>query len=90
MQEALLAAATRWPVDGVPDDPRAWLVTAANRRYLDALRSDQARRAREQRVAGEPSPGAAAQEDDSLVVLFHRRAARDATCTPWARSSSSG
>ncbi len=70
MQEALLAAATRWPVDGVPDDPRAWLVTAANRRYLDALRSDQARRAREQRVAGEPSPGAAAQEDDSLVVLF--------------------
>lgn len=70
MQEALLAAATRWPTDGVPDDPRAWLVTTANRRYLDTLRSDSARRTRERRVSGEPAPGAATQEDDSLVVLF--------------------
>jgi predicted RNA polymerase sigma factor len=32
-QEALLAAATRWPVDGVPEDPRAWLITVASRRW---------------------------------------------------------
>jgi predicted RNA polymerase sigma factor len=28
-QEALLAAATQWPKDGVPDNPRAWLITVA-------------------------------------------------------------
>jgi predicted RNA polymerase sigma factor len=30
-QEALLAASTQWPVDGVPDHPRGWLVTVASR-----------------------------------------------------------
>ena len=43
VQEALLAAATRWPKDGAPDDPRAWLITVASRRLTDLLRSEQAR-----------------------------------------------
>ena len=46
VQEALLAAARHWPVDGVPDEPRAWLVTAASRRLVDLWRSDAARRER--------------------------------------------
>ncbi|MHA6785234.1 RNA polymerase sigma factor [Pseudonocardia saturnea] len=70
-QEALLAATRQWPVDGVPDDPRAWLITVAARRLTDLLRSEQARRRREeadarQVVATGPVPDA----DDTLVLLF--------------------
>lgn len=39
-QDALVAALERWPVDGIPDNPGAWLMTAAKRRALDALRHD--------------------------------------------------
>ena len=50
VQEALLAAATQWPREGVPDHPRAWLVTVASRRLTDELRAEQARRRREDAV----------------------------------------
>ena len=55
VQEALLAAATQWPADGLPDRPRAWLVTVASRRLTDELRSASARAAREQRLATSPA-----------------------------------
>ena len=42
-QEALLAAATQWAKDGIPANPRAWLITVASRRLTDLLRSEQAR-----------------------------------------------
>ena len=48
VQEALLAAATQWPADGVPDDPRAWLIRVASRRLIDQLRSEESRRQREE------------------------------------------
>jgi len=51
VQEALLAAATQWPQDGIPDNPRAWLITVAARRLTDLLRSAQARRRREDTAA---------------------------------------
>jgi RNA polymerase sigma factor (sigma-70 family) len=50
-QEALIAAARQWPGDGIPDNPRAWLVTVASRRLTDQLRADQARQRREDAVA---------------------------------------
>ncbi|HEY6737862.1 MAG TPA: sigma factor, partial [Actinopolymorphaceae bacterium] len=55
-QEALLAAATQWPRDGRPDDPRAWLIRVASRRLTDLLRSEQARRRREVEVASRVLP----------------------------------
>ncbi|MGC0422498.1 RNA polymerase sigma factor [Embleya sp. AB8] len=81
VQEALLAAATQWPVEGVPDHPRAWLITVASRRVVDQVRSELARRRREEAVAlregaaeaqpgpqpGEPAPG---DRDDTLTLLF--------------------
>jgi RNA polymerase sigma factor (sigma-70 family) len=76
VQEALLTAALRWPVDGLPDNPRGWLVAVASRRVIDELRSDEARRAREDALAAErataPDPGAEAvpQHDDTLTLLF--------------------
>src|ERR1700749_4799866 len=51
VQEALLAAVTQWPQTGVPDNPRAWLLTAASPRLIDEFRSDAARRRREERDA---------------------------------------
>ena len=69
VQEALLAAATQWPREGVPDHPRAWLVTVASRRLTDELRAEQARRRREDAVAAEPPPAPGADEDDTLALL---------------------
>jgi predicted RNA polymerase sigma factor len=51
VQEALLVAVARWPVDGVPVEPRSWLIKIAARRMIDYLRSDQARRDREAAAA---------------------------------------
>ena len=53
VQEALLAATTQWPAQGVPDSPRAWLTQVASRRLTDQLRSDLARRRRETEAAFE-------------------------------------
>ena len=52
VQEAMLAAATQWPSDGVPDNPKGWLITVAARRLTDLLRSEQARRRREETARG--------------------------------------
>ncbi|MFE9960104.1 RNA polymerase sigma factor [Micromonospora sp. NPDC005299] len=79
VQEALLAAATQWPAQGVPDHPRAWLVTVATRRLTDEWRSERARRDREVAVAvREPAYAAVAPPadeeppsgDDTLKLLF--------------------
>ena len=70
VQEAMVAAATQWPQDGVPDNPRAWLLTVAGRRLTDHWRSDQARRAREVTVASMTPPHflvAPAPDDEELV-----------------------
>ncbi len=71
MQEALVAAHTTWPRDGIPDHPRAWLLTAAARRLVDEQRSAAARRRREQDwAAAQPEGAEAVQQDDSLTVLL--------------------
>jgi predicted RNA polymerase sigma factor len=55
VQEALLAAATHWPADGIPDNPRGWLLQAATRRMTDQVRSEAARR-RTTRPRAPPTP----------------------------------
>jgi RNA polymerase sigma factor (sigma-70 family) len=40
-QDALVAALERWPEDGIPENPAAWLMTAAKRRAIDSLRRGQ-------------------------------------------------
>src|SRR5437879_1838675 len=51
VQEALLAAALQWPDEGIPGNPRGWLITVAVRRLTDQFRSEDARRRRELAVA---------------------------------------
>ena len=78
VQEALLAAATQWPAEGLPGNPRGWLITVASRRLTDLLRSEQSRRSREEAAARRIPPGewlapaadAAADSDDTLILLF--------------------
>src|SRR5690606_12620606 len=69
VQEALIEALGHWR-DGIPRDPRAWLVTVARRKYVDAQRSEVARRRRELREAEEPPPGPTEQADGTLLLLF--------------------
>jgi RNA polymerase sigma factor (sigma-70 family) len=71
VQEAMVAAAARWPVQRTPEHPVGWLIHVASRRMTDRLRSEDARRRREELVAAEPSRGeAAAAHDDTLILMF--------------------
>jgi len=77
VQEAVIAAAATWPAGGVPDSPRGWLITAASRRFIDQVRSDRARRARELAAADATDPGGpdagapgGPDTDDTLILLF--------------------
>ena len=79
VQEALIAAAARWQEDGLPERPRAWLITVASRRLTDLLRSEQARRRREDALAqrtlpdewlAPPAYRPASESDDTLILLF--------------------
>jgi len=80
VQEALLAAALQWPEQGIPESPRAWLLTVASRRIADELRSARARRQREESataqtppdelVASAPGEQPSSDEDDTLTLLF--------------------
>ena len=71
-QEALIAAAEQWPEEGVPDNPRGWLIAVASRRLIDALRAEGSRTRREEAaIALEPPPGVdVPDEDDTLTLLF--------------------
>lgn len=69
VQEALIEAVRVWP-DDPPRDPKAWLVTVAWRRFLDATRAESARRRREDAVEEEPAPGPASGTDDTLQLYF--------------------
>jgi RNA polymerase sigma factor (sigma-70 family) len=79
VQEALLAASRQWPVEGVPEHPQAWLVAVASRRLVDEVRSDVARRRREEGAAAvaiaderSQAPGVERprDHDDTLTLLL--------------------
>jgi RNA polymerase sigma factor (sigma-70 family) len=70
VQEALLAAARQWPVEGVPAQPKNWLITVASRRRIELLRSENARRRREEAVQHEPAAVPVSEVDDSLTLLL--------------------
>ena len=83
VQDALIAATMQWPSEGVPDNPRGWLIQVAARRMTDQLRGELARRRRQAVVVlqdppsvapVEPTfgegPGGGTEQDDSLILLF--------------------
>ena len=72
VQEALLAAAVQWPAEGVPDNPKGWLITTASRRRIEMWRSESARKRRERNdfvltpPVSDPTPAV----DDSLTLIL--------------------
>ena len=80
VQEAFIAASVQWPEQGLPENPRAWLIRVASRRMTDHVRSELARRRRETAAARETASdlsvgpaeesGEGADGDDTLVLLF--------------------
>ncbi len=72
VQEALIDAARAWAADGFPREPRAWLVTVAQRRLIDHWRRETARRARDERSLAVPETGGVDADavDDSLELLL--------------------
>ena len=79
VQEALVAAALQWPEQGVPDNPRGWLIHVAGRRMADHLRAELARRRRETLVVMQapdepvvmaPDRAEVAGDEDPLILLF--------------------
>jgi RNA polymerase sigma-70 factor, ECF subfamily len=73
-QEAFSIAAERWPNDGVPNNPRAWLVTTARNRAIDRVRRDrtQAEKTRllQMQVAEEYPMESATLPDERLKLIF--------------------
>lgn len=80
VQEALLDATAQWPEQGVPGNPRGWLIQVASRRMAERLRGEQARRRREERAAAQTPPDRwtappaddphRTDRDDTLIMLF--------------------
>jgi len=78
VQEAMLAAFRQWPADGVPENPRAWLIRVASRRMTDMVRNEIARRERETAATPEEEPAiepldeieAEMDPTDTLILLF--------------------
>jgi RNA polymerase sigma factor (sigma-70 family) len=72
VQEALLAAALQWPTEGLPDNPRSWLITTASRRRIELWRNEEARRRREETVSAQAlvDPGPVREVDDTLTLLL--------------------
>ena len=77
VQDALIAAAQQWPSEGLPDNPRGWLIQVAARRLTDHLRAESARRRREHQVALETGDSAPAP-DDKFTLGFGVAAAKEA------------
>jgi RNA polymerase sigma factor (sigma-70 family) len=73
VQEALVAATTHWRRDGIPDNPRGWLLQTAGRKLIDFHRSEQARRHRERVATSDALLDADSEvpdSDDTLRLLF--------------------
>jgi RNA polymerase sigma-70 factor, ECF subfamily len=83
-QEAFATAAERWPRDGEPDSPRAWLITTARNRALDRLRREKVLQRKVAMLAvpdEAPQPPPSAFPDERLELFFtccHPALAQDA------------
>ncbi len=77
VQEAVLAALQSWPQGGIPDAPRAWLLTVARRKALDVVRRERNRTSKEEaavalsdQLRDDPPPEPSAVDDDLLRLVF--------------------
>jgi len=74
LHDALEVAIDRWPIDGTPQNPAAWIMTAARRKAIDRLRRVASTKKHEPQLIEDltvaPDPDAAAVRDDQLRLIF--------------------
>lgn len=77
MQDAMVAALDHWSREGAPENPAAWITTAAKRKAIDRLRRSQTRRDHQEAIVGESSATAVDEielespfQDDRLPLIF--------------------
>lgn len=81
LQEAFVAALQRWPTDGIPSNPRAWLVNVGRNKAIDRIRRQATFRAKQDQIVHEIECGAspagidepdqdAVLDDDALRLIF--------------------
>src|SRR5207244_1830546 len=70
VQDSLVAALENWPAQGIPDNPGAWLMTAARRRAIDLLRRDQRYAEKIALLQRSTIPAEPAEADDRLRLIF--------------------
>lgn len=71
--EAFATAVGRWPADGVPPNPGAWLTTAANRKAIDRIRRENKRDDKQkeaQMLYDDPPEPLGAIDDERLRLIF--------------------
>ena len=70
VQDSLVAALEKWPEQGIPDKPGAWLMTTARRRAIDILRRDKRYREKVELLEGSDLRSHPAEADDRLRLIF--------------------
>jgi RNA polymerase sigma-70 factor (ECF subfamily) len=70
VQDSIVAALEKWPIQGVPDNPGAWLMTAAKRRAIDILRRDKKHLEKIALLERSSVPAEPAEADDRLKLIF--------------------
>ncbi len=69
-QEAFAIAARRWPIDGPPERPRAWLVTTARNRAIDRARRDRSLASKTRQMEADEVVRRQGRDDDPVSDLF--------------------
>jgi RNA polymerase sigma-70 factor, ECF subfamily len=72
-QDALVAALERWPDEGIPEKPAAWLMTAAKRRAIDALRRGRMLELKHGEMKGRPRPPPYSRFERGLIEKAHSK-----------------
>jgi RNA polymerase sigma-70 factor (ECF subfamily) len=70
VQDSLVAALEKWPLEGIPEKPGAWLMTAARRRAIDSLRRDKRYRDKVALLERSMQPADPIEADDRLRLIF--------------------
>src|ERR1700681_3758181 len=66
LQDALASALARWPYSGIPDNPAAWITTAAHRKLIDSVRRDKTRREKQEPLRYETPTSYQPEHDHAL------------------------
>ena|SRR6516225_6823557 len=73
MQDALAAALTHWPDQGIPQNPAVWIMTAAHRKLIDMVRRERTRRQKRDLL----------EQEAAIATYENPMPARCRPITPW-------